>query len=97
MEGMDNDFSQIVSRKHVWIVNKKSKEVWLVEFKMPSGNPVVKKLEIQHSVPICFNIMIIDWLFLELRMIQGTMDEWEPKGKTTQKDENINGRYVKKE
>lgn len=30
-------------------------------------------------------------------MIQGTMDEWEPKGKTTQKDENINGRYVKKE
>ena len=30
-------------------------------------------------------------------MIQRTMDEWEPKEKTIQKDENINERYVKKQ
>ena len=30
-------------------------------------------------------------------MIQGTVDEWEPKEKTIQKGENINERYVTKE
>ena len=93
---MEDDFTDSLQETYL-NSEKKSKEVWL-EFKMPSGIPVVvKKLGIQHSVPICFNIMIIGWLLMEPQMIQRTMDEWEPKEKTIQKDENINERYVKKQ